>query len=155
MSGRIPQGFIDQLLARTDLVEVIGARVPLKKQGREFAACCPFHNEKSPSFYVSPSKQFFHCFGCGAHGNALGFLMDYEHLAFPEAVEELARSAGIEVPREGGSAAAGQQDQYAEILHWLARADQWFRQQLRHHPERARPIEYLRGRGLRLRVLTS
>ena len=148
MSGRIPQGFIDQLLARTDLVEVIGARVPLKKQGREFAACCPFHNEKSPSFYVSPSKQFFHCFGCGAHGNAIGFLMDYEHLAFPEAVEELARSAGIEVPREGGSAAAGQQDQYAEILHWLARADQWFRQQLRHHPERARPIEYLRGRGL-------
>lgn len=148
MSGRIPQGFIDQLLARTDLVEVIGARVPLKKQGREYAACCPFHTEKSPSFFVSPSKQFFHCFGCGAHGNAVGFLMDYEHLAFPEAVEELARSAGLDVPREGGAAASAPHEQYAEILHWLERAALWFRQQLRHHPERAAPIEYLRGRGL-------
>lgn len=147
MSGRIPQSFIDQLLARTDLVEVVGARVPLKKQGREYAACCPFHNEKSPSFYVSPTKQFFHCFGCGAHGNAVGFLMDYEHLAFPEAIEELARAAGLEVPREGGTT-ADRSEQYAEILHWLERADHWFRRQLRHHPERARPIGYLRGRGL-------
>ena len=144
----IPDSFIQDLLARVDIVDLVDSYVPLKKAGANYAACCPFHNEKSPSFTVSPTKQFYHCFGCGKNGNAIGFLMDYEHLAFPEAVEELARSAGIEVPREGGGAAAGQQDQYAEILHWLARADQWFRQQLRHHPERARPIEYLRGRGL-------
>ncbi len=81
-------------MARTDIVEVIDARVPLKKAGREYKACCPFHGEKTPSFTVSPNKQFYHCFGCGAHGTALGFLMDYDHLSFPEAVEELARSPG-------------------------------------------------------------
>ena len=100
MSGRIPQHFIDDLVARTDIVELIGARVPLKKSGREFKACCPFHEEKSPSFWVSPDKQFYHCFGCGAHGTSLGFLMNYDRLSFPEAVEELASRAGIEVPHE-------------------------------------------------------
>ncbi len=103
MAGRIPQHFIDDLIARTDIVELIGSRVPLKKAGREYKACCPFHDEKSPSFWVSPDKQFYHCFGCGAHGTALGFLMSYDRLAFPEAVEELASRAGVEVPREGGS----------------------------------------------------
>ncbi|MGE0583412.1 MAG: DNA primase [Steroidobacteraceae bacterium] len=103
MAGRIPQHFIDDLIGRTDIVELIGSRVPLKKAGREFKACCPFHDEKSPSFWVSPDKQFYHCFGCGAHGTALGFLMNYDRLAFPEAVEELASRAGVEVPREGGA----------------------------------------------------
>src|SRR5213082_3692988 len=88
--GRIPQNFIDELIARADIVEIIGARVPLKKAGREYKACCPFHDEKTPSFSVSPDKQFYHCFGCGKHGTVLGFLMDYDHMAFPEAVEELA-----------------------------------------------------------------
>jgi DNA primase len=86
MAGRIPQSFIDELVNRIDIVEVIDARVPLKKAGREFQACCPFHNEKTPSFTVSPTKQFYHCFGCGAHGTAIGFLMEFDHLEFPEAV---------------------------------------------------------------------
>ena len=100
MSGRIPQAFIDDLLARTDIVELVGSRVQLKKSGREYKACCPFHGEKTPSFWVSPDKQFYHCFGCGAHGSALGFLMNHDRLSFPEAVEELAQRAGVEVPRE-------------------------------------------------------
>ncbi|PWV62419.1 DNA primase [Plasticicumulans acidivorans] len=145
MAGLIPQSFLDQLLARIDLVEVIDARLPLKKQGREYAACCPFHNEKSPSFFVSPHKQFYHCFGCGAHGNAIGFLMEYEHLGFPEAVEELARLAGMEVPREARS---GEDAGHAELLRWIERADQWFRQQLRTHAQRQSVIDYLRTREL-------
>src|ERR1700691_5823081 len=99
MAGRIPQPFIDEIVARSDIVEILGARVPLKKAGREFKACCPFHNEKSPSFWVSPDKQFYHCFGCGAHGTALGFLMQYDQLPFPEAVEDLAGRLGLTVPR--------------------------------------------------------
>ena len=105
MPGRIPQHFIDELIARADIVEIIGGRVQLKKAGREYKACCPFHDEKTPSFWVSPDKQFYHCFGCGAHGTALGFLMEHDHLAFPEAVEELATRLGLEVPHEGGAAA--------------------------------------------------
>jgi DNA primase len=100
MAGRIPQHFIDELVARADIVDVIGSRVPLKKGGKEFKACCPFHDEKSASFTVVPDKQFYHCFGCGAHGTALGFLMEYDHLSFVEAVEELAARVGLEVPRE-------------------------------------------------------
>lgn len=99
MSGLIPQDFIDDLVQRADIVEVVGSRVPLTKAGREYKARCPFHGEKTPSFWVSPQKGFYHCFGCGAHGTALGFLMEYERLEFPVAVEELARSMGIEVPR--------------------------------------------------------
>jgi len=102
MAGRIPQSFIDDLVARSDIVELIGSRVPLKKSGREYKACCPFHNEKSPSFWVSPDKQFYHCFGCGAHGTVLGFLMNHDRLSFPEAVEELAARAGVDIPREAG-----------------------------------------------------
>src|ERR1700722_3047385 len=100
MSGRIPQSFIDELIARADIVEIVGSRVALKKAGREFKACCPFHDEKTPSFWVSPDKQFYHCFGCSAHGTALGFLMAYDRLSFPEAVEELAERLGLEVPHE-------------------------------------------------------
>ena len=95
--GLIPASFIDELMGRTDIVEVINARVPLKKAGREYKACCPFHGEKTPSFTVSPNKQFYHCFGCGAHGTALGFLMDFEHLSFPEAVEELASRNALQL----------------------------------------------------------
>src|SRR5882724_3643068 len=100
MAGRIPQGFIDELIARADIVETIGSRVPLKKAGREYKACCPFHDEKTPSFWVSPDKQFYHCFGCEAHGTALGFLMEYDRLPFPEAVEDLATRVGMAVPHE-------------------------------------------------------
>jgi DNA primase len=101
--GLIPQTFIDELIARADIVEVIGSRVQLKKAGREFKACCPFHNEKSASFWVSPEKQFYHCFGCGAHGTVLRFLMEHDHMAFPEAVEELATRLGLDVPHEGSN----------------------------------------------------
>ena len=98
--ARLSDAFIDDLLARTDIVEVIGLRVPLKRQGREYSARCPFHDERSPSFTVSPTKQFYHCFGCGAHGTAISFLMNFDRLEFLDAVDELARRAGIEVPRE-------------------------------------------------------
>ena len=127
-SGRIPQNFIDDLVGRTDIVELIGARVPLKKAGKEFRACCPFHDEKTPSFWVSPDKQFYHCFGCGAHGTALGFLMNYDRLSFPEAVEELASRAGVEIPREARPNDERSRDQadlaalMAEVAkHWVAR----------------------------------
>ncbi len=106
MAGRIPRAFIDDLIARADLVELIGARVPLKRAGREYKANCPFHNEKTPSFWVNPVKQFYHCFGCGAHGTALDFLMNFDRLPFVEAVEDLAQRLGIEVPREAGAPSA-------------------------------------------------
>src|SRR4249919_916238 len=98
--ARIPDAFIDDLLARTDIVEVIGTRVPLKRQGKEYAARCPFHDERSASFTVSPTKQFYHCFGCGAHGTAISFLMNYDRLEFLDAVDELAKRVGMEVPRD-------------------------------------------------------
>ena len=100
------KSFIDELIARADIVEVIGSRVPLKKAGREYKACCPFHDEKTPSFWVSPEKQFYHCFGCGAHGTALGFLMEHDKLTFPEAVEDLAARLGLDVPHESGGTPA-------------------------------------------------
>jgi DNA primase len=147
MTGRIPQQFIDDLVARADIVDIIDARVPLKKAGREFIACCPFHSEKTPSFTVSPAKQFYHCFGCGAHGTVIGFLMDYEHLDFVEAVEELARQAGAEVPREfsgeGRDAPAGRQ-----LYGVLEEAARYYQQQLRQHASAARAVEYLKARGL-------
>ncbi len=147
MSGRIPQSFIDDLLNRVDIVEVIDARVPLKKAGREYQACCPFHNEKTPSFTVSPGKQFYHCFGCGAHGSAVGFLMDYDHLEFPEAIEELARSIGVEVPREDGQTPR-QDPRRDDHYSLLERVDRFYRSQLREHPQAERAIEYLKERGL-------
>lgn len=145
MAGRISQEFLDQLLGRVDLVEIVNARVPLRRAGREFMACCPFHAEKTPSFSVSPRKQFYHCFGCGAHGNAIGFLMAYERLEFPDAVEELARLVGLDMPQThaGGSGAS-----IKPLLEWIAQADRFFRQQLREHPLRQRAVDYLRQRGL-------
>ena len=145
MAGRIPRAFIDELLARTDIVEVISSRVQLKKAGREWKANCPFHGEKTPSFTVSQSKQFYHCFGCGVHGTALTFLMEYDRLAFPEAVEDLAGRAGLEVPHEGGGG-ADPRDRIQDDLFALTQAvDQHFRDALR-DSERAK--EYLKGRGL-------
>ncbi|HEX2493937.1 MAG TPA: DNA primase [Steroidobacter sp.] len=143
MSGRIPQHFIDELIARTDLVEVIGSRVPLKKQGKEFKACCPFHGEKTPSFTVAPEKQFYHCFGCGAHGTALGFLMEHDHLSFVEAVEELASRAGLEIPREHQQTARPAPSE--GLFRMLEEAAEYYRRGLKNSP-RAR--EYFRGRGV-------
>lgn len=117
MAGQIPRPFIDDLLARTDIVELIDQRVPLKKAGKNYAACCPFHSEKSPSFTVSADKQFYHCFGCGAHGNAISFMMAFEQLEFVEAIEELAKMHHLEVPREGGQKPyqQGTADDYSQM----------------------------------------
>ncbi len=147
MAGRIPQSFIDDLVTATDIVEVIEHYVPLKRAGKEFKACCPFHDEKTPSFTVVPDKQFYHCFGCGAHGTAVGFLMDYANLEFTEAVEELARRAGREVPRESGGE-RGPRDDIEPIFDALERANAYFQRQLRRHPQASRAVEYLKGRGL-------
>ena len=145
MAGRIPRAFIDELLARTDIVEVIGGRVQLKKAGREWKANCPFHGEKTPSFTVSQTKQFYHCFGCGAHGTALSFLMEHDRLGFPEAVEELASRAGLEVPREGGAAGDVRDRHRDDLFALMADVDQHFRDGLR-DCERAK--DYLLRRGL-------
>ena len=142
--GRIPQSFIDELIARADIVEIVGARVQLKKSGREYKACCPFHAEKTPSFWVSPDKQFYHCFGCGKHGTALGFLMDHDHLAFPEAVEELATRLGLEVPRdEGADGRARRADE--PLYELLGRVARYYAHNLA-RDTRAR--EYVARRGL-------
>lgn len=145
MAGKIPQTFIDDLLSRADIVEVINQRVPLKRTGPEYKACCPFHDEKTPSFTVSPTKQFYHCFGCGAHGTALGFLMEYDHLSYPEAIESLASNMGLEVPRENG---APQGPDHRPIYDMLERAADYFSSQLRHSNESARAVGYLKQRGL-------
>jgi DNA primase len=139
--GLIPDSFIEELLGRVDIVEVIERRVPLRKAGREYQARCPFHDEKTPSFTVSPQKQFYHCFGCGAHGSAIGFLMNYEGLEFVDAVEELARLAGLQVPREAGSAPRPS----SGLFEILAAAAAWYQERLKESPE---AIAYLKRRGL-------
>jgi len=141
MSGRIPDSFIEELLARSDIVELIERRVPLKRAGSEFQACCPFHDEKTPSFTVSPKKQFYHCFGCGAHGSAIGFLMQYEGLEFLDAVEEMARAAGLEVPSTGSQ----QPRPDVGLYDMLAACAGFYCEQLKQNPA---AIEYLKGRGL-------
>jgi DNA primase len=146
MAGRIPQHFIDELIARADIVEVISARMPLKKAGREFKGLCPFHGEKTPSFTVSPGKQFFHCFGCGAHGTALGFLMEYEHMEFVDAIEALAGSLGIEVPREEGGP---DEKAHTDLYGLLAQAADYYWEQMK-TSDRAK--EYLKRRGLDGRI---
>ncbi|WP_137822878.1 DNA primase [Pseudomonas sp. D(2018)] len=149
MAGLIPQGFIDDLLNRTDIVEVIGARVQLKKAGKNYTARCPFHSEKTPSFSVSPDKQFYYCFGCGAGGNALGFVMDHDHLDFPQAVEDLAKRAGLEVPREEGGRSSGhRQPTDSPLYALLTAASDYYRHALKQHPTRKAAVEYLKGRGL-------
>jgi DNA primase len=131
MTGRIPKHFIDELLARVDIVSTIEARVPLKRAGTNYVACCPFHNEKTPSFTVTPSKQFYHCFGCGAHGTALGFLMEYDRLSFPEAVESLARSAGMEVPKEAVALQSSQTEEFKPLYDLMAQVSDYYWQQLK------------------------
>ena len=142
MTGRIPQPFIDEVVARSDIVEIIGARVPLKKAGREFKACCPFHNEKTPSFWVSPDKQFYHCFGCGAHGTVIGFLMQYEKMEFFDAVADLAQRAGLEMPRE--TLRTGETGG-ADLHQVMARVARFFEQNLADN-DRAR--RYVSARGI-------
>ena len=146
MRGRIPREFIDELLARLDVVEVIDRRVPLKKAGKDFKACCPFHNEKTPSFTVSRPKQFYHCFGCGVSGTAITFLMEFEHLSFPEAIEELAGEAGLEVP-DTGPARSGD-NPTLPLLEILGEASRYYKDQLRSHSDASTTIAYLKQRGL-------
>lgn len=142
MAGRIPKQFIDELIGRTDIVDLIGTRIQLKKAGREYKACCPFHDEKTPSFTVSQAKQFYHCFGCNAHGTALGFIMEYDRLEFVEAVETLAASMGMEVPHESGPSAPHRDP---DLYPLLADAENFFRQQLKKND---RAVAYLKKRGL-------
>ncbi|WP_019409838.1 DNA primase [Pseudomonas psychrophila] len=149
MAGLIPQSFIDDLLNRTDIVDVVSSRVQMKKAGKNYTACCPFHKEKTPSFSVSPDKQFYYCFGCGAGGNALGFIMDHDNLDFPQAVEELAKAAGMEIPREeSGRQHKPRQPTDSPLYPLLTAAADFYRQALKSHPSRKAAVEYLKGRGL-------
>ena len=149
MAGLIPQSFIDELLSRVDIVEVIDKRVKLRKTGKNYSACCPFHQEKTPSFSVEPEKQFYYCFGCGAAGNALGFVMNFDQKEFPDAVETLASDLGLSVPREErGNQNRQQQQEHQDLLNALEQANQFYQQQLRQHSARERAVAYLKGRGL-------
>jgi DNA primase len=141
--ARIPDAFIDDLLARTDVVELIGSRIPLKRQGREYSARCPFHDERSPSFTVSPNKQFYHCFGCGAHGTAIAFLMNYDRLEFMDAVEELAKRAGMEIPKD--TRARNESGESKDLYAALDAATQFFQKQL---AQNASVQSYLDTRGV-------
>lgn len=145
MAGMIPRSFIDDLLTRVDIVDVINARVPLKQKGREYTACCPFHSEKTPSFTVSQVKQFYHCFGCGVHGTAISFLMEYEHMDFVEAIETLARSQGLEVPKEKSRQNPQEQKKKLTLYDLLQDVASYYQQQLKQFPLAQ---EYLANRGL-------
>lgn len=145
MAGRIPQPFINELLARVDIVEVIDRRVNLKKAGRNYTACCPFHNEKTPSFSVSPDKQFYYCFGCGASGNALTFIMEYDGQEFVSAIEDLAAQMGLEVPKEAYST---NQPSYNDLFPLMEKVSQYFQHQLKRNPSASKAIKYLKERGL-------
>jgi DNA primase len=149
MAGRIPQHFIDDLLARVNIIDVLDGRVQkLKRTGKNYSGLCPFHKEKTPSFTANQEKQFYYCFGCGAGGNALGFVMDYENLSFPEAVEELAKVAGMEVPREDSPQQREKDLQLKKIYDLLERASQFYEAQLRDNENRADAVNYLKSRGL-------
>ncbi len=152
MPGKIPQQFIDDILARADIVELIDARVPLKKAGKDFQACCPFHNEKTPSFTVSQSKQFYHCFGCGAHGSAIGFLMEYDNLDFIEAIQELADNLGLEVPREDNGNMARPATHTKALFALTEQANHFYQRQLREHEQKQLAVDYLKSRGLSGRI---
>ena len=145
--ARLPQAFIDQVLDRTDIVDVVDRRVKLKKAGKNYSACCPFHQEKTPSFSVNPEKQFYYCFGCGAGGNALGFLMDYERMEFREAIESLAQAAGMEMPAEKADATP-RTDHQKPLYESMEKATRLYESLLRKHPTRGRVVDYLKQRGL-------
>ncbi|MBL09166.1 MAG: DNA primase [Acidiferrobacteraceae bacterium] len=142
----IPKEFIDQLLARVDIVEIIDERVPLKKTGGNYTARCPFHDEKTPSFTVSPSKQFYHCFGCSASGDAIEFLREISSFSFEEAVEELANTVGLQMPK--GDGFRPQKHETENLLQTLADANEWFKAQLRHHPQANQAVTYLKKRNV-------
>ena len=148
MAGLIPQAFIDDLLHRVDIVDVIDKRITLKKTGKNYSACCPFHNEKTPSFSVEPKRQFYYCFGCGNGGNAIGFVMEYDQLSFPEAVESLAGEAGIDVPREESKAAARKQSEHVQLIDMLERTSKFYQHQIRYHDNRHTAVDYLKSRGV-------
>jgi len=155
MAGMIPRQFIDDLLARADIVELIDSRVPLKKAGKNYQACCPFHTEKSPSFSVSQDKQFYHCFGCGEHGNAISFLMEFDRLEFPDAIEELASHYSMEVPREENNQSPAQQlkqqkayQQKQDDYELMTNIGRFYQQQLKVAVDKTTAIDYLKGRGL-------
>ncbi|MCH8552495.1 MAG: DNA primase [Natronospirillum sp.] len=148
MAGLIPQSFIDEVNDRVDIVDVISSRVKLKKAGKSYLGLCPFHNEKTPSFNVVPHKQFYHCFGCGASGNALKFLLEHDRMPFPEAVEELARMAGMEVPREHNPEADRRRKQQKTLYGVLEQAADFYRRQLREHSGGDGAVRYLKERGL-------
>jgi DNA primase len=139
---RIPQSFIRDLIDRTDIADIVRPRIALKKKGQNYHACCPFHEEKTPSFTVSEKKQFYYCFGCGAHGNALDFLMQYDRMEFRDAIEYLATQHGLDVPTVAGYTP---DRSYDALFTTLKHATQFYRQQLKHHPK---AIEYLKSRGL-------
>ena len=145
--ARLPQAFIDHVLDRTDIVDVVDRRVKLKKAGKNYSACCPFHQEKTPSFSVNPEKQFYYCFGCGAGGNALGFIMDYERMEFREAIESLAQAAGIDLPAEEVDNAP-QIDHQKPLYESMERATKLYEGFLRQHKDRGRVVDYLKSRGL-------
>ncbi|MEG3593534.1 MAG: DNA primase [Pseudomonadota bacterium] len=145
MAGRIPDSFIETLNDRMNIVDVISTRVPLKKSGREYHGRCPFHDDSSPSFSVNPDKQVYHCFGCGASGGLISFIMEYDNMDFVSAVESLASLAGLEVPTEAADPEAGKRKVLYEILEM---ADQAFRKALKSNPSRERAVSYLKGRGL-------
>lgn len=148
MAGRIPESFIDTLLDRTDVVEVVDKRIKLKKTGKNYSARCPFHDEKTPSFSVNPDKQFYYCFGCGAGGNAIGFVMDYDNIDFVQAVENLALSAGLEVPREDNPQYNAKKDLSAPLFTVLQQANQLYQAALRQDRDSNRAVAYLKGRGV-------
>ncbi len=149
MAGRIPQSFIEDLLSRVNIVDVVDSRIRLKKAGKNHSACCPFHNEKTPSFTVASDKQFYYCFGCGAKGNAIGFVMEFDNIDFPEAVDTLAGTVGMEVPKEEVTPQQQQKQKERLSLYDLSgSAAEFYSQQLRFHGERAAPVNYLKKRGL-------
>ena len=149
MAGRIPQHFIDQLLNRIDIVDLIDGYVPLKKAGANYKACCPFHGEKTPSFTVSPSKQFYHCFGCGENGTAISFLMNYDHMEFREAIEKLASGAGLEIPVEAQTYEPKQTvSQGIDLYKLMDEISGFYQTQLRQHANKQEAVDYLKKRGL-------
>ena len=153
MAGTIPREFIDEVLAYTDIVELIDTRVPLKRSGSNHMACCPFHGEKTPSFSVSQPKQFYHCFGCGASGDAIRFLMEYEHQSFVEAVEELAQMAGLQVPKVAYTNES--QKQAPEQFELLDQVSNYYQYQLTHHPKSQQVQDYVKQRGLSPEVIKT
>ncbi|MDC1093882.1 DNA primase [Porticoccus sp.] len=147
MPGRIPQNFINDVLDRLDIIDVIGSRIELRKSGKNYSACCPFHDEKTPSFSVSPDKQFYYCFGCGAGGNAVGFVLDFDKTTFPETIENLAKRVGLDMPAE--SVSNDSEGNYKKLLFPVIKdADSFYRRSLRDPTNAKKAIEYLKSRGL-------